>query len=128
MLLYHRNDDCVPRQVCNFRAPLDRFRRIFLASEPRVEFGMRKYRCGVLRHESDDDLWMSRVNALLLLRLIVSRSVVTRSLVTWSVVVVVAGSGVPRLVAMLVGAILGVVLGVISIIPGFAAIAAGKTN
>ena len=94
---------------------------------------MRKYRCGVGRHESDDDLWMSRVNALLLLRLIVSRSVVTRSvvtrsLVTWSVVVVVAGSGVPRLVAMLVGAILGVVLGVISIIPGVAAIAAGKTN
>ena len=42
MLLYHRNGVCVPRQVCNFRAPLGRFRRIFLASEPRIEFVTRR--------------------------------------------------------------------------------------
>jgi len=66
---------------------------------------------------------MSGVNALLLLRLIVSRS-----FVTWGIVVVVAGSGVPRRVAMLVGVFLGAVLGVISVIPGFAAIAAGESN
>ena len=71
---------------------------------------------------------MSGVNALLLLRLIVSSSIVSRFVVTLGIVVTVAGSGVPRLVAMLVGVILGVVLGVISIIPGVAAIAAGKTN
>jgi hypothetical protein len=89
---------------------------------------MRKNRCGVGRHESDDDLGMPGVNALLLLRLIISRSVVTRSLVTWGVVVAVAGSGVPRLVAMFVGAILGAVLDVISVIPVVAAIAAGESN
>ena len=62
---------------------------------------------------------MSGVNALLLLRLIVPRSVVTVG-----VVVAVAGWGVPRLVAMLVG----VILGTVSIMPAIAAIAAGKTN
>jgi hypothetical protein len=40
------------------------------------------------------------------------------------VVVAVAGWGVPRLVAMLVG----VILGTVSIMPAIAAIAAGKTN
>ena len=62
---------------------------------PRIEFGMR------------------------LLRLIVPRSVVTVG-----VVVAVAGWGVPRLVAMLVG----VILGSVSIMPAIAAIAAGKTD
>lgn len=62
---------------------------------------------------------MSRVKALLLLRLIVPRSVVTVG-----VVVTVAGWGVPRLVAMLVG----VILGTVSIMPAVAAIAAGKAN
>jgi len=69
---------------------------------------------------------MSGVNALL--RLIVTRSVVSRSFVTFGIVVVVAGSGVPRLVAMLVGVILGAVLDVISVIPVVAAIAAGESN
>jgi hypothetical protein len=94
---------------------------------------MRKNRCGVGRHESDQDLWdVGSQCAPLLLRLIVSRSVATRFVVTLGIVVVVARSGVPRLVAMLVamlvGVILGVVLGVISIIPGVAAIAAGESK
>jgi len=61
-----------------------------------------------------------------LLRLIVSRPVVARSLVT--VLVAIVGSGIPRLVATLVGVIAWAVFGMISVIPGFAAIAAGESK
>ena len=94
----------------------------WLIEETRIEFVMSR------DTNAPKAFGMSGVNALLSLRLIVTRSVVTRSVVTLGVMVVVAGSDIPRLVATLVGVIWAAVFGVISVIPGFAAIAAGEPH